>query len=103
MKLKDQVPQKVKNYIAHLCVQGRQPHALCVDCRTEFINADLQSTYSIQGIEIQMTAPYSPSQNGVVEWMNCTLVKLMHAMLYAAALPEFLWEPMVEHTAYLQN
>jgi len=35
--------------------------------------------------------------------MNRTLVKLAQAMLTAADLPEFLWEPTVEHTAYIHN
>ena len=48
-----------------------------------------------------MTAPYSPSQNGVVERINCTLMELARAMLIAAKLPEFLWEPAVEHAAYV--
>jgi hypothetical protein len=56
-----------------------------------------------KGIDIQKTAPYSPSQNGVAECMNCTLVELARAMLIAAKLPEFLWEPAIEHSVYLCN
>ena len=48
-----------------------------------------------------MTALYSPSQNGVAERMNRTLVELAHAMINAAKLPEFLWEPAVAHAAYV--
>jgi len=48
-------------------------------------------------------APYSPSQNGVVECMNCTLVELACAILLGQDVPEFLWEPAVAHTAYLWN
>jgi len=54
-------------------------------------------------MELQLTAPYSPSQNGVAEQMNRTLVKLAHAMLIASSLPEFLWEPAVAHAAYIRN
>jgi len=35
--------------------------------------------------------------------MNRTLVELARAMLTAADLPEFLWEPAVEHAAYICN
>ncbi len=35
--------------------------------------------------------------------MNCTLVELACAMLTAAHLPEFLWEPAIKHAAYIQN
>ena len=50
-----------------------------------------------------MTAPYSPSQNGVAERMNGTLVELARTMISAQDLPEFLWEPAVAHAAYLRN
>jgi hypothetical protein len=50
-----------------------------------------------------MTAPYSPSQNSVVEWVNQTLVELAQAMICGQDLPEFLWEPAIVHAAYLQN
>ena len=48
-------------------------------------------------------APYSPSQNGVAEQMNCTLLELARAMINAMRIPEFLWELAVAHAAYLQN
>jgi hypothetical protein len=48
-----------------------------------------------------MTAPYSPSQNRVAEHMNQTLIELARAMLISAKLLEFLWEPAVQHTAYI--
>ena len=54
-------------------------------------------------MEICYTAPYSPSQNGVAEQMNRTLVELSQAMIIANDLPEVLWEYTVLHTAYLCN
>jgi hypothetical protein len=50
-----------------------------------------------------MTAPYLPSQNGVAERMNQTLVELARAMITARELPEFLWEAATAHAAYLRN
>src|SRR5260221_6397106 len=35
--------------------------------------------------------------------MNRTLVELARAMLTAAQLPEFLWEPAIMHAAYVRN
>jgi hypothetical protein len=67
------------------------------------MNTDLKSWCAQHGIEIQMTAPYSPSQNGVAEHMNHTLMKLARAMLIVAKLPKFLWEPAVEHAVYVHN
>ena len=54
-------------------------------------------------MEIRYTTPYSPSQNGIAEWMNRTLVELSCAMIIANDLPEFLREYMVLHATYLRN
>ena len=55
------------------------------------------------GIEIQLTTPYSPSQNGIAERMNHTLVELAHTMQISADLPEYLLESAVTHVSYLRN
>ena len=49
------------------------------------------------------TAPYLPSQNGVAERMNRTLVEIAWEML--RGLPEFLWEYAINHmhASYLCN
>ena len=51
-------------------------HAIQIDRGTEFINCELQNWCHENGMTIEKTAPYSPTQNGVVERMNRTLVEL---------------------------
>jgi transposase InsO family protein len=82
-------------------MQGKQPKAIQIDGGGEFINDMLKMWCKEKGIDIQMTAHYSPSQNGVAEQMNRTLVELTQAMLVANNLPEFLWEYAVLHSAYI--
>jgi transposase InsO family protein len=74
-----------------------------IDRGKEFMNAALKSWCWEQGINIQMTALYSLSQNGVAERVNRTLVELVQAMICGQDLPEFLWEPAIVHAAYLRN
>ena len=50
-----------------------------------------------RGIELEMTAPYSQSQNSVAERFNCTHMELAQAMLFSKGLPEFLWDQVVTH------
>ena len=102
-KTKDEAVQSVKNYVSCLKTLGRNPKALRFARGKEFINQDLRNWCTEQGIELQTTAPYSPSQNGVTKRMNQTLVELAHAMINAHDLPEFLWEQAVAHAAYLRN
>ena len=82
--------QAVINYLAHLKTQGINPKGIQMDCGKEFINEKLENWCKECGMETHYTAPYSPSQNGIVEWMDCTLVKLSQAMIIANDLPEFL-------------
>ena len=76
VKQKSDPAQAVINYLAHLKTQGRNPKGIQIDCGKEFINEKLENWCKERGMEIRYTAPYSPSQNGIAEWMNHTLVEL---------------------------
>ena len=81
MKNKSDAVEKVKHYLTHLRTQGKSPKAIHFDNGKEFLNQELKDWCNQQGINIQTTAPYSPSQNGVAEQMNCTVVELARAMI----------------------
>jgi hypothetical protein len=67
LKSKDQAAQRVKEYLTYITTRNKLPTAIRIDRGTEFANADLKSWCGHHGIEIQMTAPYFPFQNGVAE------------------------------------
>ena len=71
----------MKGYITYLKTHEKHLKAIQIDRGREFINEDLKIWCQREGIEIQITAPYSPSQNGVAEWMNRTLVGLARTMI----------------------
>jgi hypothetical protein len=73
----------LKTYDKNLC-------AICCNEGGEFLTGDLIDWLKQEGIELQMTTAYSPSQNRVAECMNHTLVELAHAMINACDLPKFL-------------
>ena len=103
LKTKDEAAQAVKDYITYLKAQGKSPKALRFDHGKEYVNNDLLSWCQQQGLEVQPTAPYSPSQNSVAECLNCTLAELTCAMLIGWDVPKFLWEYAIQHTAYLHE
>jgi hypothetical protein len=76
LKSKDQVAQRVKNYLTYLTTQGCTPKVMRTDNGKEFINQQLSPWCRECGIEVQTTAPYSPLQNGVAKCSNHTLIKL---------------------------
>ena len=76
LKRKDESAQKVKNYIVYLKARGASLCTIQMDRGTEFLNKNLKSWCHAEGIQLQMTALYLPSQNSVAERMNQTLVEL---------------------------
>ena len=103
LKRKEEAGQYVKNYLTNLKTHDKNPKAIRVDRGSEFLNQTLYSWCNENGIDIQTTAPYSPSQNGIAERMNRTLVELGRAMVIGQNVPEFLWEYAITHAAYLRN
>jgi transposase InsO family protein len=103
LKRKDEAAMQIKNYLTYLKTQGKPPKAIRIDRGSEFLNQPLKSWFNENGLEFQTTAPYSPSQNGVAERMNRTLVELGRAMMKGQNLPEFLWEYAIANAAYLRN
>jgi hypothetical protein len=103
LKNKDESTQAIKDYVAHLKARGLHPNAFRCDRGGEFVNDDLIRWLTEQGIELQMTAPYSPSQNGAAERLNRTLIELARAMMIAQNVPMFLWEYAVSHAVYLRE
>jgi transposase InsO family protein len=90
MKTKDQLTQKVKNYLTYLQTYGKMPKAIHINCGRKFVNDSLLKWLYLKGMEVHMTTPHSPSQNGIAERMNRTLEDLARAMHFAADLPVFL-------------
>ena len=99
LKDKSKAAEKVIAYLAKLISHNRKPKAIRLDRGKEFFN--VSPWCQEKGIEIQLTAPYSPSQNSVAERMNRTLVEIARAMM--RGLPEFLWEYAINHASYLRN
>jgi transposase InsO family protein len=73
------------------------------DNAPDLVNAEVRKFAADEGLTIETTAPYSPSQNGVAERFNRTLLELVRAMLIERNLPSFLWDEAVSHATYIRN
>jgi len=82
---------------------GKPPRYMCFDNGRELVNPEIRKWASEKGIIIETMAPYSPSQNSIMEHFNRTLLELTHAMLIEKWLPAFLWDEAVAHAVYLRN
>ncbi|XP_033145473.1 uncharacterized protein LOC103839411 isoform X1 [Brassica rapa] len=69
----------------------------------EFTSREFNRFCEEEGINKQVTLPYSPQQNGAAERMNRTLVEMARSMLAEQDLPLKLWAEAVYTASYLQN
>ena len=74
-----------------------------MDNAREFILSEFQEYLDSEGIILKTTSPYSPSQNGVAECLNRTLIEHARAMIIDSGLPKFLWEEAIAYACYLKN
>ena len=66
-----------------------------MDNAREFILGEFKDYLVSEGIILEMTSPYLPSQNGVAERLNRTLIERARAMIINSGLPKFLWEEAI--------
>lgn len=55
------------------------------------------------GIEHQLTAPYTPQQNGVSERKNRTIMEMVRCLLYEKSLPKEYWAEAAHTSVFLLN
>ena len=104
LKEKGEAAEKIRHQVAAVERRfGKPPAWIRFDNGKELVNEATKKLCGEKGIEIHTTAPYSPSQNGVAERLNRTLLDLARAMLIAKRLPAYLWDEAVNHSVYLRN
>ena len=74
-----------------------------MDQGSEYLQQAIVDFIRKEGMDLEVTAPYSHQQHGTAERAMRTLVELAWAMLAGRNLPVFLWEEAVSHAAYLRN
>ena len=69
----------------------------------EFTSHEFEKYCKDNGIARQLTAPYSPQQNGVVERKNRTVLSTTRSMMKAMKLPLTFQAEAVRHAIYILN
>jgi hypothetical protein len=105
LRSKDHAADAIKLYqrIAE-AETGQKLKAFRSDRDGEFTSNEFVEHCVKHGVRRQLTAPYSPQQNGVVERRNQTVVGTAHCMLKSKGLPGWLWGgEAVAMTVYVLN
>ena len=85
---KDQAPMAIRQLQAMVEVEsGRKLKVLSTGCDGEFTSVEFGENCTECGVQRQLTTPYSPQQNGVVERRNQTVVAMARRMLNAKGIP----------------
>ena len=69
----------------------------------KFINSAFISALDAAGISHRLSVPYMHQQNGIAEWVICTIEGRLLAMLHLAGLPQTYWGEAALTAAYLHN
>ncbi|WVZ15253.1 hypothetical protein V8G54_012819 [Vigna mungo] len=81
-------------------------------CKMQMIRSDNGTEYTSKkfnkfcedtGVEHQLTAPYSPQQNGTAERKNRTIMEMARCLLHDKDLPKKFWAEAVNTAVFLLN
>lgn len=88
------------------CVEketGAYIKCLRTDRGGEFTSHDFNSFCKEHGIKRQLTAAYTPQQNGVAERKNRTIMNMVRSMLSEKKIPKNFWPEAVNWTVHILN
>jgi len=77
--------------------------ALRTDRGREFTSQEFTNFCDLNGIQRQLTAAYTPQQNGVAERKNRTIMNMVRSMLSEKKLPKSFWPEAVNWTVHVLN
>ncbi|KAJ9560132.1 hypothetical protein OSB04_005292 [Centaurea solstitialis] len=104
IKTKDEAFPMFKRFKAKVEKEGLyKVKTLRTDRGGEFTSQKFSDFCNDEGIHRQLTAPYTPQQNGVVERRNRTILEVTRSLLKAMNVPDILWGEAVRHAVYLLN
>nr|CAN63433.1 hypothetical protein VITISV_033829 [Vitis vinifera] len=70
---------------------------------TEYTSEKFNKFCEDAGIDHQLTAPYTPQQNGVVERKNRTIMEMTRCLLHEKELPKSFWAEAANTVVFLLN
>ena len=82
---------------------GRKIRVLRSDRGGEYLSNNLTSYFKHQGIVHELTAAYTPHQNGVAERFNRTSLNLARSMMEHMSVPKRFWAEVLSTAVYIRN
>ena len=82
---------------------GQTLKILIIDVGGEYNSTEFKKLCMENGIEHELTTPYTPQHNGLTERRNQTLLDMIRSMLKEKKLPNTLWGEVVATATYVLN
>ncbi|CAM1304163.1 Uncharacterised protein r2_g1403 [Pycnogonum litorale] len=102
LKQKSDAAAATRRFLADIAPYGSVGR-IRTDNGTEFTGSNFQSVLLEHKIKHEMSAPYSPHQNGTAERAWRTLFEMARCLLLESKLPKYLWTYAVATAAYIRN
>uniref|UniRef100_A0A2M4CV35 Putative pol polyprotein n=1 Tax=Anopheles darlingi TaxID=43151 RepID=A0A2M4CV35_ANODA len=104
LKHKSEAEDKIREFVAFCKTQiGKTPRVIRSDNGGEYTGNQLKNFLKREGIVSQLTAPYSPQQNGVAERKNRYIQEMVRCMLADAKMEKKFWGEAALTATYIQN
>ncbi|GKV06530.1 hypothetical protein SLEP1_g18415 [Rubroshorea leprosula] len=82
---------------------GRSVKVLRIDRGGEFNSKEFPDFCESNDIKRQLTAAYTPQQNGVFEKRNCTIMNMVRSLISKSGLPKEFWPEAVNWSVHILN
>jgi transposase InsO family protein len=73
------------------------------DNGSKFCNNNIEEYLDEEGIKHEVSAPYTPQQNGVLERKDCTLIDMARTMLDEYKTPDNCWTEAINTACHAIN
>lgn len=105
LKTKGEAGNALRNWINRLEVQaGHKVAQIRMDGAKEIATSqEMTAFFNSKGISVEVTAPYTPQQNGRAERTNRTIMEHLRAILLGSGLPMDLWAEGLQAVMHTMN
>lgn len=104
LSTKDEAADAIKKFQAGVEVEtSRKLRVLRTDRGGEFTSITFGEYCANKGVHRQLTASYSPQQNGVVERRNQTIMAMARCLLKAREVPDTFWGEAASTAVFILN
>jgi transposase InsO family protein len=73
------------------------------DGGSEYQSIPVQEFFESEGIEHEVSPPYTPQLNGMAERLNRTLMATVRCLLRSSGMPNSFWRHAMEYAVYIYN